>query len=212
MSKTDLNKETLYEGVKTLIESEASHIHLSQQKLYTLFSIGFNYLLFRSTKEAGHYIIRVEDSYLLEKLQRKSKDDTTRKFLQKLALPRKFKYGGSTFHLDFFNLSTWANTNELPKEKVKAALIVKNASKKPMGIEIHDEEDEQTKILLASLPDDYYMSSLSEFVPKTITIAFDEVLDKTEEIRFPFILEEPKEKIASGVKISSEVTFEDLKD
>ena len=83
MSKNDLPKETLYEGVKTLIESEAPHIHLSQQKLYTLFSVGFNYLLFRSTKEAGHYIIRVEDSYLLEKLQKKSKDTTTRSFSSK---------------------------------------------------------------------------------------------------------------------------------
>ncbi len=212
MSKNDLPKETLYEGVKTLIESEAPHIHLSQQKLYTLFSVAFNYLLFRSTKEAGHYIIRVEDSYLLEKLQRKSKDTTTRGFLQKLALPRRFKYGNSMFHLDFFNFSTWANTNELPKEKIKAALIVKNASKKPIGFEINDDEDEQTKALLASLPDDFYMSSLAEFVPKTITIAFDETLEKATEIKFPFIIEEPKEKTVSGVKISSEVSFDDLED
>jgi hypothetical protein len=212
MSKNDLQKETLYEGVKTLIETEAAHIHLSQQKLYTLFSVGFNYLLFRSTKEAGHYIIRVEDSYLLEKLQRKSKDTTTRNFLQKLALPRKFKYGGSVFHLDFFNLSTWANTNELPKDKIKAALIVKNASKKPVGFDVSEDDDEQTKTLLANLPDDFYMSSLAEFVPKTITIAFDESLEKAQEIKFPFIIEEPKEKTVSGVKISADISFEDLKD
>ena len=210
MSKNDLAKETLYEGVKTLIESEAPHIHLPQQKLYTLFSIGFNYLLFRSTKEAGHYIIRVEDSYLLEKLQRKSKDTTTRNFLQKLALPRKFKYGGSVFHLDFFNLSTWANTNELPKDKIKAALIVKNASKKPIGMDIAEDEDEQTKTLLANLPDDFYMSSLAEFVPKTITIAFDEILPGAQEIKFPFIVDEPKEKVASGVKISSDLNIDDF--
>ena len=211
MSKRDLPKETLYEGVKTLIESQDPHIHLSQQKLYTLFSLGFNYLLFRSTKEPGHYIIRVEDSYLLEKLQRKSKDETTRKFLQKLALPRKFKYGGSTFHLDFFNFSTWAQTNELPKDKIKAALIVKNASKKPLDFAV-DEDDEEAKTLIANLPHDFYMRSLAEFVPKTITIAFDEVLEVTKEIRFGFIKEEPKEKVTSGVKIAADVSFEDLED
>jgi len=212
MSIRDLNKDTLYEGVKTLIESESAHLHLPQQKLYTLFSIGFQYLLFRSTKEAGHYIIRVEDSYLLEKLQRKSKDDSTRKFMQKLALPRRFKYGNSIFHLDFFNFSTWANTNELPKEKIKAALIVKNASKKPIGMDMDIEEDEQIKAVMANLPKDYYLESLREFCPKTITIAFDEQYENTEVIRFPFIIEEPKEKLAHGVRIASDVKLDDFED
>lgn len=212
MSIRDLPKETLYEGVKTLIESDFHHIHLPQQKLYTLFSIGFQYLLFRSTKEAGHYIIRVEDSYLLEKLQKKSKDDSTRKFMQKLALPRRFKYGNSVFHLDFFNFSTWANTNELPKEKVKAALIVKNTSKKPFGMDNFDEEDEQIKTIMATLPPNYYLESLKELCPKTITIAFDEEYEGTNQIKFPFIIEEPREKLAQGVRISSDVKFDDLDD
>ncbi|MEX1099848.1 MAG: hypothetical protein WEB87_05450, partial [Bacteriovoracaceae bacterium] len=91
MSYRDLTKEALYEGVKLLVDSDSSHIHLPQQKLYTLFSIGFQYLLYKSTKEAGHYIIRVEDSYLLDKLQKKSKDQSTRRFMQSLALPRRLK-------------------------------------------------------------------------------------------------------------------------
>ena len=212
MPRNDLKKETLYEGVKTLIECEAPHIHLCQKKLYTLFSIGFQYILYNSTKVPGHYIIRVEDSYLLDKLQSKSKDISTRKFIQKLALPRKFKYGNSIFHLDFFNFSTWNNTNELPKEKIKAALIVKNTSSRPIDTNITDEEDEQVQKILQSLPKNYYLNSLREFVPKTITIAFDEEYDNTEKIKFPFIPEQISEDIAQGVKLSRDINLQDLKD
>lgn len=212
MSKRDLNKETLYEGVKLLLDCKSNHIHLPQQKLYTLFSVGFQYLLFLSTKSPGHYIIRVEDSSLLEKLQRKAKDDSSRKFMQKLALPRKFKYGQSLFHLDFFNFTTWNNTNDLPKDRVKAALIVKNTSKKPMDIELIADEDEQVAAVLQTLPKNYYVESLKEFVPKTITIAFDEVYEGLTEINFPFIIDEPKEKLLRGVNISSDINLDDLKD
>ena len=140
MQKRDLDKNTLYEGVKALIDCASDHIHLPQQKLYTLFSVAFQYMLFKSTREPGFYILRVEDSYLLDKLQKKSKDLSTRKFIQSLALPRRFKYGNSTFVLDFFNVSTWAMTNDLPKDKIKGALVVKNASKKPIGMDIDDED------------------------------------------------------------------------
>lgn len=211
-SSNDLSKEILYEGVKLLVDNESAHIHLPQQKLYTLFSIGFQYLLFNSTKVPGHYIIRVEDSYLLDKLQKKSKDQSTRRFMQSLALPRRLKYGGSVFHLDFFNFSTWANTNELPKEKIKGALLVKNATKKPFGEYFGDEEDEQLKAMIDSLPKDYYLSSLKEFVPKTITIAYDETYEEVEQIKFPFIKEEPKEKLSRGVNIASDVNLDDLEE
>ena len=215
MFKRDLDKNTLYEGVKLLLECENNHIHLPQQKLYTLFSVGFNYLLYLSTKQAGHYIIRVEDSYLLEKVQRKSKDETSRKFMEKLALPRRFKYGQSTFHLDFFNFSTWANTNELPKEKIKAALIVKNATKKPVGgnsfIESADEQAPEVK-LLESLPEDYYLTSLLNFVPKTVTIAFDEQYPNLTPINFPFIKDEPKERLVKGVSIAADIDWDNLDD
>lgn len=212
MSFRDLPKETLYEGVKMLVDSGAQHMHLPQQKLYTLFSIGFQYLLFKSTKEQGHYIIRVEDSYLLDKLQRKSKDQSTRRFMQTLALPRRFKYGGSVFHLDFFNFTTWANTNDLPKDKIKGALIVKNATKKPFGEYFATEEDEQLKAMVESLPKDYYLSSLKQFVPTTITIAFDESYEGVSEIKFPFIKDEPKEKLSRGVNIAADVNLDDLED
>ena len=88
----DLSKEDLYESVKTLVETEEEHIHLDQQKLFTLFSVAFQYLLFKSTKEPGAYILRIEDSALAEKLAKKSKDPSTRRFVQSLLLPRKLKY------------------------------------------------------------------------------------------------------------------------
>jgi hypothetical protein len=207
MSRRDLNKETMYEGVKTILESGHRHIHLSQPKLYTLFSIAFNHLLYLSTKDPGHYIIRVEDSYLLEKLQYKAKDDTSRKFIRQLALPRRFKYGPSCFHLDFFNVSTWANTNELPKEKIKGALIVKNASKKPVNFIAEEEEDVAT---LSQLPEDYYVSFLADFVPNITLIAFDEIYENLASVNFPFIKEEEKDKVAKGVVIASNVSLEDL--
>lgn len=209
MQKRDLDKNTLYEGVKALIDCASDHIHLPQQKLYTLFSVAFQYMLFKSTREPGFYILRVEDSYLLDKLQKKSKDLSTRKFIQSLALPRRFKYGNSTFVLDFFNVSTWAMTNDLPKDKIKGALVVKNASKKPIGMDI-DDEDESMKQMLASLPKDYYYSSLQEFVPNTIMIAFEEEYQNVETIHFDFIKEEPREKVSSGVKISADIDLDSL--
>ena len=126
--KKDLDKSTLYEAVKTLVETPARHIHLDQQKLFTLFSIAFQYILFRSTKHPGHYIIRIEDSLLAEKLAKKAKDETTRKFMMRLLVPRRLAYGNSTFHLDYFPLATWGTTKDLPKEKIQGAIVVKNTS------------------------------------------------------------------------------------
>lgn len=203
MSKKDLNKETLYEGVKSLVDVEADHIHLTQKKLYTLFSLAFNYMLYRSSKEPGHYIIRIEDSNLLDKLIRKSKDDSTRKFLNRMQLPRKLKYERSMFHIDFFNFTTWANTNELPKEKVKGAIIVKNANKSPIGSAFSD--DEMILQVLKTMPEDFYVSTLTEFVPKTITIAYDETYEGLEELKFDFIKDE-EEKL-HGVTISDDLNF-----
>ncbi len=207
MTERNLTKEILYEGVKTLLETEADHIHLPQQKLYTLYSLAFNYFLYLSGNNPGHYVFRIEDSYLLEKLIRKAKDDSSRKFLQKMALPRKLKYGNSTFHVDFFNFSTWANTNEIPKDKIKGALIVKNASKSPIG---HDfTEDEETQETLKALPENYYLESLKQICPKTITIAFEEEYQDLVQVRFPFIKEEDVRKNLKGVSIADDINVDD---
>jgi hypothetical protein len=210
MSKKDITKDDLYQGVKSIIDCEQPHIHLCQQKLYTLYSIGFNYLLFESERNPGHYIIRIEDSYLLDKIGRKAKDDTSRKFINKMNLPRRLKYGNSMFHLDFFSFTTWANTNELPKEKIKGALIVKNANKSPVGSDFVD--DEEVQAVLASMPKDYYRQSLLEFVPKTITIAFEEEYENSHPLKFSFIKEENDSKTLKGVQIASDLNWDDLGD
>ena len=206
--KKDLDKATLYEAVKTLVESPSKHIHLDQQKLFTLFSIAFQYILFRSTKHPGHYIIRIEDSMLAEKLARKAKDETTRKFLNRLIVPRRLAYGNSTFHLDYFPLATWGVTKDLPKEKIQGAIIVKNTSHNPLIDESdfrHLTLDEQAIELFGK---DYYLNSLMDIAPRTITIAFDEVFEGLDSIRFNFI-EDKTEGFVDGVRISGNIQFED---
>lgn len=209
-NRRDIPKEELYEGVKTLVETEACHILLPQQKLYTLFSIAFQYLLFRSTKTPGSYLIRIEDSLLADKLAKKSKDASTRKFLQSLLIPRKLTYGKSIFYLDYFHVGSWAMTADIPKQKLKAALICKNTSSRPMT-EIDEEEMEEVDTSpKIDLPEDYFLSSLTDFMPKTVTIAYDHDFDGLEKIVFPFIQKEPERM--SGFTMSSEINFDDLED
>lgn len=209
--KKDLDKSTLYEAVKTLVESPAKHIHLDQQKLFTLFSVAFNYVLFRSTKNPGHYIIRIEDPMLAEKLARKAKDETTRKFMSRLMVPRRLAYGNSTFHLDFFPLSTWGMTKDLPKEKIQGAIIVKNTSHNPLideGDFRHINEDDQAIQAIQLFGKDYYLNTLMEICPRTITIAFDEEYEGLEPIQFGFI-EDKNESMVDGVIVSDDVHFEE---
>jgi hypothetical protein len=209
--KKDLPKEHLYEAVKTLVEHPHPHVHLSQQKLFTLFSIAFQYLLYRSTKNAGHYILRIEDPYLAEKLARKAKDESTRKFLQKILISRRLNYGKAVFHLDYFNLSTWAITKDLPKDKVQGAVVVKNTANNPLideGDFRHvDPENTQNEAAKQIFGENYYLSSLLEFCPRTVTIAFEHEFSGTEKVNFGFISNE--EPAFEGVKIASDVSWED---
>ncbi|HLT22881.1 MAG TPA: hypothetical protein VKZ84_05540 [Bacteriovoracaceae bacterium] len=206
--KKDLDKSTLYEAVKTLVECSESHLHLPQQKLFTLFSVAFQYILFRSTKHPGHYIIRIEDSLLAEKLARKAKDETTRKFMGRLLIPRRLNYGNSTFHLDYFALSTWGVTKDLPQGKIQGAIVVKNTQHTPL---IDDSDfrnvtsDEQAVALFGK---HYYLSSLQEIVPKTITIAFDEDFENLHQIKFPFI-EDKNDRAVNGVIINEDLGLDD---
>lgn len=203
---SDLTKQDLYEGVKTLIETDAVHIHLPQQKLFTLFSVGFQFLLFQSTRKPGAYIIRVEDGHLAEKLAKKAKDPSTRKFMQSLLIPRKLKYEKSVFYLDYFHLGSWNLTSDIPKEKIQAALIVKNTSSRPM-FELEEADGEDNSAIIDTIKNHDYLKILMEFVPKTITIAFEETFDGTTQINFPFIKKE-KEKTVSGVTINDDVDWD----
>lgn len=206
--KKDLDKTVLYEAVKTLVENPAKHIHLDQQKLFTLFSIAFQYILFRSTKHPGHYIIRIEDTLLAEKLARKAKDETTRRFLSRMIIPRRLTYGNSTFHVDYFPLASWGTTKDIPKEKIQGAIIVKNTSHNPLIDESdfrHVTLDEQAVELFGT---HYYLNSLMNIAPRTITIAFNEKFDDLEVIQFDFI-EEKSDRMVDGVKISDDIQFEE---
>lgn len=209
--KKDLSKENLYEAVKTLVENPHPHIHLSQQKLFTLFSVAFQYMLFRSTKNPGHYIIRIEDPFLAEKLARKAKDETTRKFMQKLLIPRRLNYGNAIFHLDYFNLTTWGTTKDLPKERIQGAIVVKNTDNNPLideGDFRHvDPENTQNETAIQLFGEHYYISTLMEFCPRTITVAFEQNYQGLEKLQFGFISEEVHH--LSGVKIAGNINWED---
>ncbi len=206
MIRKDLTKDALYESVKTLVECDAPHIHLSQQKLFTLFSIAFQYMLFKSTKDKGAYIIRIQDSHLAEKLARKSKDPSTRRFIETLLVPRKLKFKQSIFYLDFFHVGSWTLTNEIPKEKIKGAIVIKNTTSRPME-DLEEEEDS----IMSSLPQDYFYSSIQEITPKSIIIAYDEDFKETTKIEFPFIKKE-KDRPAQGVTISKDIDLDTIDD
>jgi hypothetical protein len=207
-AKKDLDKTTLYESVKSILEHPAKHLHLDQQKLFTLFSIAFQYILFRSTKHPGHYIIRIEDSLLAEKLARKAKDDTTRKFMSRLLVPRRLTYGNSTFHLDYFPLATWGVTKDLPKEKIQGAIIVKNTSHNPLIEESDYRHLTDDAEALALFGQHYYLNSLRDIAPRTLTIAFGEEFEGIESIHFDFI-KESSERYVNGVRISEDIQFDE---
>ena len=115
----DLPKGELFRAVKDLVDlNEVPHLHLPQHKLFTLTSVALQYLMYYSGQNPGSYILRIEDSLLYEKLVKRSKDPTTRKFLRALFLPRKIKYKESLFFLDYFHVGTWQKTNEIPKDRI----------------------------------------------------------------------------------------------
>lgn len=204
----EISKQDLYESVKTLIETQHKHILLDQHKLYTLFSIGFQYILFASLKDPGHYIIRVEDAKFADRLSRKAKDISTRKFINSLLIPRKFKYDKSMFYLDFFNFGSWNMTAEIDPKKLKGALIVKDSAEK--GPDPFNETDDEATAA-AGLPADYHITSLLGICPKTITIATDLNFDEMEPVRFGFIKKD-QTKTISGVTLSGDVDWDSIDD
>lgn len=203
----DMDKKLLYEGVKSLVDqNDHKHLILPQQKLFTLFSIAFQYFLFKSTKNPGAYVLRIEDSSLADKLAKRSKDRSTRKFVQALLLPRKLKYGKSIFFLDFFHMGSWNLTNDIPKDKLKGALVVKNTQQRPM--ENAFEEDEEIAEEFKNLPKDFYLTSLVENAEETITIAYNHIFDGLQNFEFDFI-EKEKERALRGVRISDDIKWSD---
>lgn len=203
MRNKDLSRETLLNSIKHLLSCDESHIILDQHKLYTLYSIAFQYMLYLSTKDAGAYILRLENSQLLDKIIQKSKDQTTRNFMHKLSLPRKLKYGQSTFFLDFFNLSSWGMTSEIPHEKIKGAIIVFSASPPPL----EDSESFSDHII----EKDYYLNLLLDVCPKTITISYDRLFTTSKpqkSVQFDFIPSKNLDAVR-GVRLAQNFDFEE---
>jgi hypothetical protein len=204
----DLAKNELYEGVKQLVELESTNqILLNQQKLYTLFSLAFQYMLFRSGKNPGAYIIRIEDAQLGEKLARKAKDPTSRKFLQALLLPRKLKVANSVFYLDFFHFGTWNLTNDIPKDKIQAALVVRDSNPRPMNAVLEAQDDEEMLQFSQNFPADYYYQSLKEFVPKILLIDIFTTDSELTPCHFAFIKKD-KERSFQGVTINEDIDID----
>ncbi|MCY4524261.1 MAG: hypothetical protein OXB84_05945 [Halobacteriovoraceae bacterium] len=206
MSK-DIAKNELYHAVKTLVNLEYTQpcIQLNQQKLFSLSSIAFQYILYRSTKIPGAYIIRIEDAYLADKLGRKAKDASTRKFIRHLLLPRKLQYHKSIFYLDFFHMSSWTFTNDIPKtkNKLQGALIIKNTFDTLMKENGHFNDKESD----ASVEKDFYLTSLQKITPKTIVLNTKPLPCNAHQVQFPF-LKEP-EKNLLGVTISDNTDLTD---
>lgn len=205
---SDLSKEHLYEGVKLLVETECDKVHLNQPKLYTLMSLGFQYLLYLSTKNPGAYLIRLEESILADKLMKKSKDPSTRKFLAKLLTTRKLNYGPSSFFLDYFHPQSWQVTQTVPNTKWKAALVVKGTSNKTF-IDIPQQDDENVDIAPENQINPYdenvYLAPLCELPIKTLWIAFEHNTPPNfNQVKFPFIPEK-EESMLGGVKVADEI-------
>lgn len=201
--RNDLTKEQLYESVKSLQESAGPHLHLNQQKLFTLSSIAFQYLLFKSTKNPGVYLIRIEDGHLADKLAHKSKDDTTRRFMEKLLLPRRLKFGDSTFILDYFKESSWERIQEMPISRYRAALVVRNTTRRPFQ---ELDEDQNAAAALAAAHNLDFMPRLMGHFAQTLTIAYDVTIPDAQVVRFDFITEE--EQNLSGVKLADHLSLD----
>jgi hypothetical protein len=104
-------------------------------------------------------------------------------------------------------VGSWSITNEVPPEKIKGALIIKNTSSKPMDVSVDDESDEPS--IMEGLPEDYYLMSLAEFVPKVVVIAFEKEYEGFTQINFPFIKRD-KEKTISGVTLSKDMDWDNV--
>ncbi|MBF0301031.1 MAG: hypothetical protein HQK51_20145 [Oligoflexia bacterium] len=200
MKDKDMDRNDLYIGVKTLLESESSQIHLSQQKLYTLFSVALQHLVYLSTKDPGNYLVRIESSFLAEKLANKAKDESSRKFMEKLIVSRKLKYKDSTFYLDYFHISSWGLTSSFTKNQIKSALIVKDSYNKPLNeLPLHE---------INNNFDFNYHTSLKDIVKLIVIIAYEEKFEGFTNIKFPFVTSNNEnDNAVNGVTLAANLSL-----
>ena len=101
-------------------------------------------------------------------------------------------------------MGSWNMTSEIPRDRIQAALVIKNTSSRPMQ-EMETQEIDET-----SFPDTIangqYLKTLMEMSPRTITIAFEESFEGTTQISFPFIKKE-RERTVAGVTIHDDMEW-----
>ena len=75
---------------------------------------------------------------------------------------------------------------------------------------VESQDHEENSPLSEPLPEDYYLTSLLEFVPKTVTIAYNHSFEQLTPVEFPFIKKE-KEKV-HGLVLGKDINLESLED
>ena len=98
-------------------------------------------------------------------------------------------------------------TSEIPKEKIKGAIIIKGTQNAPLQGELPDENEEDEQIEKVNFPEDYFYLSLKENCPKTIIIAFEKEFEGTAKVAFPFIKVEEEGNL-KGVTISHDIDWD----
>ena len=102
-------------------------------------------------------------------------------------------------------------TSEIPKGKIKGAIIVRGTQSNPLQGMMETEEEENSDFQQFNFPEDYYYTSLVENSPETIVIAYEKEFEGTKTIQFPFIKDD-KPKSLKGVTISQNIDWDNYED
>lgn len=72
-----------------------------------------------------------------------------------------------------------------------------------------DEADEVESFAIPELPEHYYLSSLKEICPKTMTIAFETQFEGLHPLQFPFIKKDTTRTV-SGVTLARGLDWDEI--
>lgn len=72
-----------------------------------------------------------------------------------------------------------------------------------------DDPSDDPNFIMQGLPKDYYINSLTDFVPNVIFIGGEEQRDDFTQVVFPFIKNEEK-KTVSGVTLSKNIDWDSI--
>jgi hypothetical protein len=162
LTMADLDPEQMSQAILEL-ENSQGHLHLTQPKLYTLFTHSFHLLLQRALSERGAYLLRLEDAALASKLIKRAKSAAARKCLEKVLIARKVALGKSLLYLDYFAPNSWGQTMQQQTLTWKMALVVNHADP-------HQVADPQQ----APLSSDLYLTPMCSIFEKICWVAFEQ--------------------------------------